>query len=81
MRYRLILLEYKIYRCKFLVFRKIFIVINGIYNFEFAANFDIFLHFAYNFSQRYFVKGGGRFFFKNLCIPDIVTPFLLTYLI
>ena len=81
MKYRLILLDekfsdefreglpQKFYRC------------NRIHDFEFAVNFDMLLHFAYNFSQRVFVKGDGRFFFKNLCIPDMVTLFLLTYLI
>ena len=47
------------------VFRKIFIVINRIHDFEFAVNFAILLHYTYNFSQRGFVKGGGRFFFQE----------------
>ena len=47
------------------VFHKIFIVINSIYGFEFAVNLAILLHFAYNFSHRGFVKGGGRFFFQE----------------
>ena len=47
------------------VFRKIFSVINRIYDFEFAVNFAILLHFAYNFSQRGFVKGDNRFFLQE----------------
>ena len=76
MQHRLIPLEYTVIvasvRPNFKgVFRKIFTVINRIYDLEFVINFAILLHFVYNFSQGGFVKGGGRFFFfKKLCIQD-----------
>ena len=47
------------------VFQRIFTITNRIYDFEFASNFAIFLHFTYNFSQRGFAKGVGRIFFQE----------------
>ena len=63
------------------VFRKIFNVINRIYDFEFVINFTLLLHFAYNFSQRGFVKVVVDFFFEESLYTRYGHSFLLTYLI